>query len=54
MSKIGQARVTIPKALFEALGWKHSDNVEWEIIGKNKLKLELKQPPTAKGGRDIV
>lgn len=36
----GQATVTIPKALFDALSWKHGTKVDWEIMGKDKLKLE--------------
>ena len=40
ISKAGQARVTIPKALLEATGWKSGDSVSWEILGKDRLKLE--------------
>ncbi len=36
----GQAFVTIPKALFDALGWKDRTEVDWEIMGKDKIKLE--------------
>ena len=40
VSKNGQAFVTIPKALFEALGWQAGTEIRFEIMGKGKLKLE--------------
>ena len=36
----GQAMVTIPKALFDALGWKDRTPVDWKIMGRDKLMLE--------------
>lgn len=36
----GQAYVTIPKAIFEGLKWKHGTKLDVEILGKDKLKVE--------------
>lgn len=38
--KTGQAYIYMPKALFESTGWKQGDKLSWEILGKDKLKLE--------------
>jgi len=36
----GQLFVTIPKALVDSMGWHKGDGITWEIMGRNKLKLE--------------
>lgn len=44
--KTGQVFVLIPKKVFDAMGWSKSDRLTWEILGKDKLKLEkLKENP---------
>ncbi len=40
VNKRGQATVTIPRAIFEAMGWKHRTPVNWKVLGFGKLKLE--------------
>ena len=40
VNKRGQVFVTVPKAIAESLGWTKGTPVFWEIMGKDKLKLE--------------
>lgn len=35
--------IPIPLILMESLGWKKGDEPLWTILGKDKLKLELKK-----------
>ena len=47
--------VTIPKSMIEALGWKKKDDIFWEFVSKDCLKLKKvdKKPPTANDRGDL-
>lgn len=40
INKNNQATTTIPKHLIEAAGWKNGTEIRWEILGKDKFKVE--------------
>ncbi|MFB6209795.1 MAG: AbrB/MazE/SpoVT family DNA-binding domain-containing protein [Candidatus Nanohaloarchaea archaeon] len=37
-----QARITVPKAMRNAKGWKDGQELEWKINNKGNLELEEK------------
>lgn len=47
-----QYSVTIPTKLIQAMGWKKGDNVDFEVIGRDKLKMERakNRAPGKQGG----
>lgn len=48
-------RITVPKVICDSFGWDRNTYLTWEILGKDKLKLEkVKQSSPRKEGRDIV
>ena len=38
--------IAIPKKICDALRWTKGMNLDWEILGKDKLKLERVKNPT--------
>ncbi len=50
-----QFYVYLPKTLVEAMGWRKSDDLSFEVLGKDKLKLEKsKKSSTEKHRGDIL
>lgn len=47
-NKGDQYSVYLPKKIVEAMKWKPQDEIDVEIMGKDKLKLERKKPGTVK------
>ena len=50
--KSGQVFLIIPKKVFDGMGWSKRMEVSWEIMGKDKLKIERvkNNPPEITGG----
>ena len=49
--KSGQVFLIIPKKIFEAMGWNKRDEISFEVLGRDKLKIErLKNPPPENTG----
>jgi len=47
----GQAIITLPARIFDVMGWKKGDEINFEVLGRDKLKLERvkKTPPENRG-----
>jgi bifunctional DNA-binding transcriptional regulator/antitoxin component of YhaV-PrlF toxin-antitoxin module len=42
----GQYTITIPRQIVQAMGWMRGIELNFEILGKDKLKIEkVKKPP---------
>ena len=50
----GQKLITIPKKIAEVMRWKKGDTIEFEVMGKDKLKIERKQSLGGKQGGSII
>ena len=45
--------VVIPLPYIKGFNWKKGDNIEFKIMGSDKLKMERKKSPPSKTGGDL-
>lgn len=43
VKKNGQAIITVPKSMKNAMDWKHGDRLQWKLNNKGRLELIEKQ-----------
>lgn len=41
----GRYHITVPKKLVECFGWNKGDEIRFEILGKDELKVRPKKEP---------